>query len=187
MITLFFTSSTFAQEYMGIKVGGFKTEVIKKFEDKGFSVVDSLLEYNKDWIMMAGNYDGKHQMVRIYFSPTSNTVFRFVIFFLPKTTWVDLITEYNEYLVEFTKKYGPPALSVGNVSRPYADVSLEEMEKIGWNYYSFWDPPYEMSVQMTKEKQVRLEYQNSKNFEKTKKERLRRSKKKLLDLTKNNN
>ena len=164
-ITLIASVSVFAQEFIGIKVDGKKIDVIQKFKAKGFTVDG---DASKNVVKMLGTVAGKKIEVNIVASPTSQTVWKFAVYLPAQTSWYSLKGDYNEFLSTLTSKYGQPEKTYEFFSSPYSEGDGYEMTGVFMdkcNYAAFWSDSIGITLEISKWKQVRINYENAKNSE----------------------
>lgn len=159
------TITSFGQEFLGIKVEGNREQVISLFKSKGF-VLSSGNDMSKNVVRMEGNAAGKKIELGIVSTPISKTVWKFAIYLPEQSTWSSLKSDYEEYLKILTDKYGEPKSKYNFFSSPYKEGDGYEMtavsvEKCG--YAAFWPDNKNISLKISKWKQVCINYENTVN------------------------
>jgi hypothetical protein len=150
-----------AQEFMGVKVGGSRQEVINAFKAKGFTVVNNSPE--EKTIRLSGNLSGSEIELYASFTPVSKVCWAFTVFFPEQTSWHRIKSQYNEYLDILVDKYGTPDNRYNFFSSPYYEGDGYEMSAIRLEkctYAAFWP---NVSIQISKYKQVKIHYENLTN------------------------
>jgi len=162
--------SLFAQEFLGVKVDGKKSEVIQQFKQKGFTVKG---DDSKDIVTLIGDAGGKTVDLLIISSPTTQTVWKFAVYLPQRSTWSSLKGEYQDFLEMLSTKYGKPEKTYQFFSSPYDEGDGYEMTGVSIgksNYISFWPEDQGITLEISKTKQVRIAYENGKNYEISKQE-----------------
>lgn len=158
---LFLTINIYAQEFMGIKVDGKKSELIAKFKEKGFKVVNNA----KGSLIMDGGSIGTTPIeLVIIFTPKTEVAWKFAVYLPKQTEWYTLKAEYNKYKELFTSKYGEPESDYHFFSSPYYEGDGYEMSALGiekCTYSCYWKDYY--SIEISKYKQVKISYENPTN------------------------
>ena len=162
-IILIASMSVYSQEFLGIKVDGKKTDVVQQFKNKGFIVKS---EPSKTVTTMVGTVAGKKTEVNVVSSPISQIVWKFAVYLPEQTSWYSLKDEYNEFLITLTNKYGAPENVYAFFSSPYYEGDGYEMQAVYMEkctYSAFWSDSIGIMLQISKYKQVKISYENSKN------------------------
>jgi len=162
LICNLFTISTFAQEFLGIKVDGKRQEVINKFIAKGFKVTSQ--KGSSNVVAMEGKVNDTNIELNIVNSPTTSIVWKFAIYLPKQDSWYSIKSQYNSYLNTLTEKYGEPTNSYNNFINPYYEGDGYEMSAIAidkCNFISFWNNG--TSIKISKFKQVQISYENAIN------------------------
>lgn len=149
--------AVFSQEFLGVKVGGTRQECIKKFVAKGFIIQKGTTNV----VTMLKGYAG-NMPVELFITNTqiSKKVLRFTVYLPKESSWSVLKETYNTFLSVLTSKYGEPNSSYANFVDPYYEGDGYEMSAIELdkcNYSAFWD---NISIDISKYKQVRFYYEN---------------------------
>ena len=153
-------SNIYGQEFLGIKVDGKLSEVVAKFKLKGFKVTSP----DDTSPILVGKAGGSNVEVIILSSPISKTVFKIAVYLPKQNDWESIKSEYKDYLETLTSKYGTPTDSFNFFSSPYKEGEGDEMNAIAMEkcvYSAFWA---NISIKITEYKQVRIAYENAKNF-----------------------
>lgn len=148
-------------EFMGIPVDGTKSEVIAQFKAKGFSVTSNNPKDNA--IQFKGVAGGVSMEVFAAFTPVSGRCWSFMVFLPKEDNWYDIKEQYKKYVDIFKGKYGEPRASYDFFSTPYYEGDGYEMSALQLGkctYSTFWE---KYSVQISKYKQVKLQYENPAN------------------------
>jgi hypothetical protein len=154
-------SNIYGQEFLGIKVGGKLSEVVAKFKLKGFKVTspDNLNP------ILTGKAGVSNVEVIIFSSPITKTVFKISVYLPKQNDWESIKSEYEDYLKTLTAKYGTPTSSFNFFSSPYKEGEGDEMNAITMekcHYSAYWE---NVSIEISEYKQVKIAYENAKNFE----------------------
>ena len=166
MVLLFslITMFSIGQEFLGIKVDGTKSEVIAKFTAKGFKVRPG--STNDNVTPMVGKISGVPYEVNIVSTPTSKTVWKFAVYLPEQSTWYSLKSTYQQYLTTLTEKYGEPSDSYAFFKNPYYEGDGYEMSAVQLEkcyYQAYWSNGVWMEI--SKWKQVKINYENPTNSE----------------------
>lgn len=158
---LFSTMSIYAQEFMGIKVDGTKTDLVTKFKAKGFKVTSN---QEGSVIMDGGNIGGTEVEIVILFTPKTKVAWKFAVFLPKRIDWYTIKAEYEKYKELFVTKYGEPESDYHFFSSPYYEGDGYEISAIGLekcHYACYWKDYY--SIEISKYKQVKISYENPTN------------------------
>jgi len=150
-----------AQEFMGVKVEGTRTQIIEAFKAKGFRVTKNSPEEKS--IIMKGIINSKEIELFASFTPQSKKCWAFNVYLPEQTSWYDIKKEYNDYLDILIDKYGQPNNKYNFFSSPYYEGDGYEMSALRLEkctYAAFWDF---VSIQISKFKQVKIHYENATN------------------------
>ena len=165
-IILIASVSVYSQEFMGIKIDGGKDLVINQFKTKGFKVSptnDPKLNYTS----MEGTVNGKSMELLICHTPTSKIVWKLIVTLPKQNTWYDLKNEYEKYKDILVKKYGQPSDDFHFFSSPYDEGDGYEMTAVavGKCTYSsyFTNQGNSVSIEISKWKEIDINYENEKN------------------------
>ena len=153
-------SNIYGQEFLGIKVGGNLNEVVAKFKLKGFKITSP---HNLN-PLLTGKAGVSNVEVIIFSSPISKSVYQFSVYLPKKDDWDEIKSEYEDYLRILTDKYGTPTDIFNFFSSPYKEGEGDEMNAITMekcNYSAYWE---NISLEISKYKQVKIVYQNNINF-----------------------
>lgn len=158
---LIINSNIYGQEFLGIKVGGKLSEVVAKFKLKGFKVTtpDNLNP------ILTGKAGVSNVEIIILSSPISKTVYKFSVYLPKQNDWESIKSEYEDYLKTLTTKYGIPTSSFNFFSSPYKEGEGDEMNAIAMekcHYAAYWE---NISMEISEYKQVKIAYENAKNYE----------------------
>ena len=150
-------TSSYSQEFLGIKVDGKFSTVIEKFKAKGFKLTGIT---EKRIASMKGIAAGKQVELNIVCSPISKTVWKFSVYLPEHSTWSALKNEYSYYLDLLTEKYGEPNNKYDFFSDPYSEGDGYEETAVKTEkctFSAFWDL---YSVNISKWMQVNITYEN---------------------------
>jgi len=151
---------SFGQDFMGIKVEGKRIDVINQFKSKGFYIVK---DDNPNVASLKGNVSGRTYEVSIVSSPISHTVWKIVVYLPEITEWYSLKSNYETYLKVLTEKYGEPEKTYHFFSSPYTEGDGYEMTGVfagKCNYVAYWPESKGISIEISKWKQVKINYEN---------------------------
>jgi hypothetical protein len=152
-----------SQVFDGIPVSGSLESFLKKMEEKKYSLVRE----NERGAIMNGYL--ANQLIEIYIgsTPLTKQVNRLSIFFSEWQDWEKLKTDYEAILSVFIDKYGKPDTKYNEFLSPYDDAGNEmiAIEKDKSLFQCFWwqKEGANLSVQISKYKQVKIVYENIKN------------------------
>lgn len=158
---LIIKSDIYGQEFLGIKAEGKLSEVVTKFKQKGFKI-SSPDEYAP---ILEGKAGMSNVELLIRSTAISKTVYSFSVFLPKKNDWESIKSEYQNYLKTLTDKYGEPHSTYNFFSSPYKEGEGDEMNAIEMekcNYIAFWK---NISIEISKFKQVQIRYENLKYLE----------------------
>lgn len=150
-----------APEFMGIEVDGSRESIISQFKSKGFIVARDKADENS--IKFTGRVNGVQMEVFAAFTRVSKKCWGFMIYLPEQTNWYDIKSQYKEYLQVLTDKYGKPNTTYDFFSSPYYEGDGYEMSALALGkctYAAFWD---KYSIQISKFKQVKIQYENPVN------------------------
>lgn len=167
LLILTTTTLTFGQEFLGIKVEGKMNEVVEKFKLKGLKVIPTS---SKNAVGMKGIVANKNIELFINCTPKTKIVWSFGVYLPVKTTWTSLKSEYEDFYEVLRKKYGEPESNYNFFSSPYEEGDGYEMTAVAvekCTYSAFWPNVY---IEISKWKQVKINYQNSVNADRAKEE-----------------
>ena len=159
LIALTMTLFVDAQEFMGISVGGTTQECINKFLAKGLRKIH-VEGGPKTVVTMMGVVNNQNIEINIVSTPTSKKVWKIAAYFPEKTNWWSIKSEYIEIRQSLINKYGEPKQDYAFFTSPYYDGDGYEMSAISLekcNYASYWE---NISVEISKYKQVKVSYEN---------------------------
>ena len=154
---------SYAQEFMGVKVGGKKIDVINQFKSKGFTVTK---DDNSNVSALKGTVAGKVYEVVVVSTPITRTVWKISTFLPEASDWYSLKRSYEDYLKVLSDKYGQPESHYNFFSSPYDEGDGYEMTGVAvgkCNYAAYWSDKTGISIDITKWKQVRISYENEVN------------------------
>ncbi len=152
-----------AQEFMGVDVGGQKSQIIKKFKAKGFRVDG---DEKKDAIMMRGKANNMELELIISCSPISKKVWKVSVYLPKQDTWEALKEQYDEYLENLSDKYGKPESTYTGFAEGYKEGEGDEMEGVEADkciYSAYWKPSKGISIKISQYKQIKIGYENEVN------------------------
>lgn len=159
IVSLFIIAiNSYSQEFMGIKVEGTKKELIDKFEQKNFQVIDTEGKY----LVMHGKAGSANVKLYIFFTPVSKLAWQFGVYLPEETNWYNLKSQFEEYTSLFIEKYGEPSSIYRFFESPYKEGDGYEMLGVELDkcvYAAFWKDTYKIKI--TKLKQLVIVYTNS--------------------------
>lgn len=164
-----------APEFMGIEVDGSRADITSQFKSKGFIVSREKADENS--IKFTGKINGMQIEVFAAFTTTSNKCWALMVYLPEQTNWYDIKRQYNEYLQILIDKYGKPNSSYDFFSSPYYEGDGYEMSALALGkctYAAFWEKQY---IQISKFKQVKIQYENPENSALDDKEKEKNNKK----------
>jgi hypothetical protein len=164
LLFTFLTIISFSQEFIGIKVDGNINDVVEKFKGKGLKV--SNRNSTPNVISMEGIVGNRNLELNIVCTPTTKIVWKFAVYLPKQTLWTSLESEYEEYLDLLTKKYGEPEKKYNFFSSPYEDGDGYEMTAVAvekCTYAAFWPENLGLFIEISKWKQVKINYENITN------------------------
>ena len=101
----------------------------------------------------------------IFVTPKTKQVYKMTVFLPQRTSWSGLKSDYDEFTTLFTEKYGEPFGEMKKFEKPYEEGDGYEYSALSLgkvSYYTLWMGVQKMnvSVQISKFKQVQLVYEN---------------------------
>lgn len=154
---------SFGQEFLGIKVDGDKKSVVDKFIEKGFKI-KNVKGGSDNVTSLEGSYGGNFYEINVVNTPITKKVWKFAVYLPEQTSWYSLKGVYEKYLKVLEDKYGSPSKSYNFFSSPYYEGDGYEMSAIRiekCNYFAYWEElPTQISIEISKFKQVRISYEN---------------------------
>ena len=167
LLTSSISNTIYGQEFLGIKVDGSLNSVLEKFKAKGFKITSP----DANTPILKGLAGTENIELLLFATPISKSVYKFVIYFDKQDEWQSIKSRYNEYYRVLSDKYGDPKDSYSFFSSPYKEGEGDEMEAIAMekcNYFSHWKNGLtnfnSISISISEYKQVKISYENSKNF-----------------------
>jgi hypothetical protein len=160
-IALFISLLVNAQEFMGVKVEGSRSQITEAFKAKGFTVLQNSPENNV--VTMKGTVNSNTVELYASFTPRSNKCWALTVFLPEKTSWYSLKDQYKDYLNILIEKYGEPNNKYSFFSSPYYEGDGYELQAVRLEkctYSAFWS---NVSIQISKFKQVKIHYENATN------------------------
>lgn len=149
--------ATFSQEFMGIKVDGTKEQLVAKFSQKGFTKKNEL----NGVLILKGQINSVDVEVYCNFTAKSKKCWKFSVWMPERTSWYSLKADFDKYVEVLTEKYGKPEKEYAFFMSPYKDDDGYQMTAVAVDkcrYLAFWKEYY--SVEITKFKQVKINYEN---------------------------
>ena len=166
IVAVLMIANSYAQDFMGVKVDGTVSDVVRNMSAKGFTVVKKEPTY----LSMKGKVGTENVEFIAVFTPVSKLCWKFAIYFDEENSWYSLKNKYNEMLTMMTTKYGTPKNEFSFFVKPYYEGDGYELTAIAIEkaYYSaYWN---NISVEISKYKQVSISYENPDNVAKKKQE-----------------
>ncbi len=164
------TIVSFGQEFIGIKVDGKLNDVVEKFKQKGLKVTSTS---NPQVVGMKGVVANREIELNIVCTPKTKVVWKFAVYLPEQTSWTTLKGDYEEFLEILIKKYGEPESKYNFFSSPYKEGDGYEMTGVAaekCTYSAFWPDDVGLFIQISKWKQVKINYENRTNSALSKKE-----------------
>jgi hypothetical protein len=161
LIAILISAKIKAQEFMGIKVEGTKSEIISRFKEKGFKIRSADI---KNIIPFYGELGTQKIEVNVVFTAKSGLAWKFAVYLPEQSSWYSLKNDYEQYLAVMTSKYGEPDKTYSTFLNPYYEGDGYEMSAVGIDkclYYASWKDYY--TIEITKYKQVKISYYNPTN------------------------
>lgn len=152
---------SYSQTFEGLKIGGNIETFISSMKAKKYSFLKWGLP---NVAIMTGNVGNEQVEVFISCTPVSKQVKSLNIFFDERNTWDKLKSNYDEIVLLFTNKYGTP----DDVYETFIDKSIPEIEAIEndratFSRYWWAKNGTNLSVQISKYKQVKIVYESMEN------------------------
>lgn len=164
IVAVLMIANSYAQEFMGVKVGGTPAEVIKKMTEKGFTLEKKNPDNSQ--LTMKGKVGNEEIEFLAAFTPTSKVCWKFIVYFEEQNDWYSLKAKYTQKLNMLKEKYGEPTNDFSFFSKPYYEGDGYEMTAVRIekaHYSAFWA---NMSIEISKYKQVCIGYENPDNVAK---------------------
>lgn len=160
-----------SQYFDGIYVGGSLETLISKYKAKGY-IFD---KYHEWGAMMQGKVGDKPIELFIFVTPKTKVVCKVTIYLPKKSTWWSIKDDYETNLDMFKSKYGTPDYSFTDFLNPYYEgdgyeMSALELEKVNYAAYWFDKSNANVSVEISKFKQICVTYENVANMKIRKRE-----------------
>lgn len=165
LLTVLSTTS-FAQSFNGITIGGKLSEFVSAMKEKGYTYVKAT---ETGGAIMSGTLSGNIVELWISVTPKTKVVWKLSIYFPENDSWYSMKSEYEKYKSALTEKYGTPDKTFEFFRNPYYEGDGYEMTAVKVEkavYSSYWvkkDSNYAISLTITKYTQVRISYENLKN------------------------
>jgi hypothetical protein len=153
---------TYSQSVFGVEVDGNKTDVVNKFKAKGFKIT---ITPSATATSLNGYIDGVKYDVVVCNTPITKKVWKIAVYLPEENNWYNLKNTYQKFYDLFLKKYGEPSSSYSSFSYPYEEGDGYEMTAVAvekCTYSAFWN---EVWINISKFKQVELNYENPINSE----------------------
>jgi hypothetical protein len=167
LVTLFafLSINAFSQSFDGVSISGDLPTAIAKYKAKGYRVTDNF----ESGATLKGQVANREVELMLFITPKSKTLFKAVVFMPKQEDWVDLKEDYNKYLQVLSNNYGSPSESYTSFFTPYKEGDGYEMtavasDKCGYSAYWFNYDNSNISIQVSKYKQIRIAYENIKNM-----------------------
>lgn len=152
-----------AQEVMGIKIQGRISDVVAKFEEKGFAEKVS----KKNVTYMLGRVGNRDVELWLACTPKTKLAWKAQVAFKDKFAWDELRTQFEEMRDAFIEIYGEPSYDNNFFNSPSAEgdgnwtftVSLDEA-----HFASAWAfDDHVILLEISKRRQVTVSYDNTAN------------------------
>ena len=169
-VALFLITSSYAQYFDGVFIGGRLDSFIYKFKKKGFR-----LEINDGTSFLYGKVAMREVQILVFATPYTNKVYKISVYMPEHNSWYSLKSDYFSYLDILKNKYGLPTESYSTFIDPYyeGDGFEEQAVKMDKTLYEAIWIGYgntNIAVSISKYMQVKLIYENIINVELFKKE-----------------
>lgn len=121
VIALLVSSNLQAQDaFLGLAMGGKLEEATKFYTTKGFTELPAEDQVDsKKALSLGGKSDDVFYKIHLFFTPKSKKIYKIRIDFNRTLSWDTLLTEYNNAVQGFTRKYQEPEVRNDNFSSPY--------------------------------------------------------------------
>ena len=163
VLAMLITISSYCQSFMDVPVDGKLSEAVAKFKAKGFVVDQSNGASSDTYVSMRGKMGSTTIELNLVATPTTHTVWKYVVYLPKNDSWYSIKNEFYEYRKTLVSKYGLPSKDYSFFSSPYYEGDGYEMSALTLgkcSYYSFWD---ELSISISKFKQVCISYESKAN------------------------
>lgn len=162
----FLSINAFSQSFDGVSISGDLPTAIAKYKAKGYKLTENF----ESGASLKGTVANREVELMLFITPKSKTLFKAVVFMPKFDNWYDLKDDYNRYLEILTANYGNPKDTYTLFYTPYKEGDGYEMtavasDKCGYSAYWFNLDNSNISLQISKYKQVRIAYENIKNME----------------------
>jgi hypothetical protein len=162
IVAVLMIAFSYAQDFMGVKVDGKIDDVIRNMSAKGFTVVKK--SPDNTYLKMKGKVGGENIEFAAVFTSVSKVCWKFVIYFDKDNSWYSLKAQYNKMLTMLTEKYGKPTDEFAFFTKPYYDGDGYELTALAVekaHYAAYWK---NLSLEISKFKQVSIGYENPDNI-----------------------
>lgn len=161
----FLSINAFSQSFDGVAISGDLPTAVAKYKAKGYKVSESF----ESGVSLKGLVANREVELMLFVTPKSKTLFKAVVFMPKLENWYDLKDDYNRYLEILSDNYGKPKDSYTMFNSPYKEGDGYEMtavvnDKCAYAAYWFDLDNSNISLQISKYKQVRIAYENIKNM-----------------------
>lgn len=161
-----------AQSFNGVPLEGDLPTLITRYKAKGFTFV----KYIENGAILKGKVANYPIELYVFTTPKSKKVYKAVAYLDKEVSWSSIKSNYERFVEIFTEKYGTPTSKLERFIDPYYEGDGYEMSALSLekcDYYTLWMDVQKMnmSVEISKYKQVKLTYENIQNIELMTKER----------------
>lgn len=159
--------SAFGQNFNGIAIDGNLNDFVAKMKSKGYQYVRSV---ESGTVIMSGMLNGDQVEFWISGTPKTKKVWKLSIYFSKVNTWYSIKNDYDKSKEILAAKYGQPDKVYEFFSDPYYDGDGYEMTAVKIEkatFASYWineRDGYNIGVSISKFCQIRISYENSKNY-----------------------
>lgn len=166
-VIIFSAPAMFGQTFNGIKIDGSLTDFVAKMKAKGYEYLRSI---DGNTVVMSGMLNSDQVEFWISGTPKTKKVWKLSIYFSKVDTWYTIKSDYDKSKQMLTSKYGEPNKEYEFFSNPYYDGDGYEMTAVRVEkatFASYWineGEGYNLGVTITKFCQIRISYENSKNY-----------------------
>jgi hypothetical protein len=163
-----FTVFSYGQTFNGIDIDGNINDFVSKMKQKGY-VFEKYTEGGG--AILKGIVSGNSVEFWVSVTPKSKIVWKLSIYFPESNSWYSLKSDYTNYKTTLTEKYGEPSSHYEFFTNPYYEGDGYEMTAVSVEkatFASYWinkTSNYAIGVQITKFSQLRISYENNKNYE----------------------
>ena len=149
-------------KFMGIPITGTPIQMGEKLKAKGFIFKEKL---DEDFRVYKGKFAGSNVEVSVVSS--NNLVWKILVEYPKASSFSELLSDYNEMVKQFKKKYNEPYDHFEFFSKPYYEGDGYELQALKLNkchYASFWKLDFgTICVEMAKYGRIWIGYEDKLN------------------------